>query len=650
MEAMSPALLTIVRNYLTLLRRSPSSAERGPIYTRLADVLHSQNALEPTVHWLAQVDTASRKLLLELVAVWPAPLPASLAPLVSTVLVEGDFRSSLHARAIESLLRRGALSAAELADFLARSGPDRVEEVAARLKRLCADLPEVRAVIKAVRQRGRSPAVSDAEVVPLGRASPVPAVSPDDRHTACPKCGKLAFVELEPSPPLSIRREHHRSFRLEAGKIEIELEERLLRPHLSIRMDGGIVFDGAEPGRGWSRAAFVFATCLPLCVLALVASALLPAGAMSLVPTSILLGVAVWLWVRRWLAIPARNSLPERFGGYVWSRMIPALLTRPMSPDDFAFVYCAVQSLPSPTESQRETIRTLRVAGLHLVRTESLAWSWLEPLWHAELADDGTPRDALVPLAELLAASWTGELSPYAGERLAARYASIYRGLAERVRLRILTLDGMFAAGLEVRDIVQLGREYEGVGGIVGSGDPPGLARLRWLRQLQSLAPWKSIGRAASAFELARMRPDDRRWLTQRPDLLLLHSFASNLGGVESTESISICEAGVFYRDLLIDTPRMTIRTVSGAWQKGEGAELRIGPVSWRFPEEPRLLADTLRRWVAYLFEDFRPMADAQQSRPHSRGHVDRRDAERSTCEFCGTEFEGSAGRVGRAL
>src|SRR5262249_18337524 len=150
-------------------------------------------------------------------------------------------------------------------------------------------------------------------------------------------------------------------------------------------------------------------------------------------------------------------------------------------------------------------------------------------------------------------------------------------------RLRVLLLDRAFEAGLEVRDILDVGRATPTLGTVLNVEDLGGLARLRLLWSLRASRPWDRRGQAFAAFGVAAAE-DGAALLARFPDLLL---------AVRSSPPLYLCGRGLWFLDTWFPEMPLKVEVLSKSGEKGN-YQLVVGDNRFWFPEDPDVLAGRL--------------------------------------------------------
>jgi hypothetical protein len=200
--------------------------------------------------------------------------------------------------------------------------------------------------------------------------------------------------------------------------------------------------------------------------------------------------------------------------------------------------------------------------------------------------------DGKLPLA--YAGLLLGDLAPgQADEEPAAWWTKSLRR-----RFSLLLCERAFAAGLEVNDLVDLGRACPALAKALIVDDMDTLCQRRLLHGIGDKTPWESCGEATPVFALA----DEDNLLARFPDLVL---------AVKSL-SVYMCGRGLWYEDTYFKEMPKTFEVVPRRSNE-PGYELRIDSCIFRVAENPSKLADRLERWCRYYFNEFQPRAAGVQ-------------------------------------
>jgi hypothetical protein len=422
------------------------------------------------------------------------------------------------------------------------------------------------------------------------------------RACLCPHCYTLVPPREEP-PPAELSVWHGR---LSARGYRVEVSETGLVPRLEMETPRRVVFRGPEPPWRLSRkGAFLILAGIPA-LAALCLSVLLPAlGIPALLP--VMAALALTLGLSFFAALGWREAWPplDRAVDFAWQMLVPQLHTPDFSIEDSAFA--SGLALASAGRGQR----LLREENLKQLRrqTEAAVLSSFGPVRHLaafwRLTIEDMARADLDPLpvvAGQIGRCFDGKLPfTYAGQ-LFDRWQAPWWSAGNLARLRVLLCDRAFEAGLEVQDLVEIGRVTPPLAAALKSEDAAGLAHLRLLWSLRPSRPWDRFGKAISVFDLAGDPDTGRNRLDRFPDLLL---------AIEETPAMLICVRGIAFQDHSFTKPPRTVEVVSHEVLGDSGFDLVLDDRRFPFSSDPEEVARRLERLFRYFFHDFRSQVPA---------------------------------------
>jgi hypothetical protein len=416
----------------------------------------------------------------------------------------------------------------------------------------------------------------------------------------CPHCFALVPVrDTTPPAPLSVWRG-----RLSARGYRVEVTDEGLVPWLEIETPEGMIYRDSEPGRRLTRKGATLFLVGPPVVAALVLAILLTAWNIpALVPVSGVLILAVLLAL--FVFFGWRNPVPpvDRAVNHAWTMLVPQLHSQGFSLEDSAFVSGLAQASSGhgDTRERAHYLKEIRLYTERAVTAGAVPVSHLACLWRLtaeDLAKEG--MDPVLLLVEQVGRCFEGTIPlSFAGQML-QRWDQPWWTEGQLARLRVLLLDRAFEAGLEVRDILDVGRATPTLGTVLNVEDLGGLARLRLLWSLRASRPWDRRGQAFTAFEVAAAG-DGAALLATFPDLLL---------AVRSSPPLYLCGRGLWFLDTWFPEMPLKVEVLSQSGEKG-GYQLVVGDDRFWFPEDPDVLAGRLERWFRYYFRDFVPQVAA---------------------------------------
>jgi hypothetical protein len=451
----------------------------------------------------------------------------------------------------------------------------------------------------------------------------------------CPHCYTLIRLPpAVPATPVLVG-----GGRVEGGGYRVELTDHYVFSRLTIdtpelRLEGGM-----EPGHALTRRGAVFLFAVPLMFMAAL-FAFMPRlfGIPPVVPVGGLLFTLVVAYLAVRNVWTDRRDPADRVVDHAWGRLVPRLMRAGVTPPEAAFVAgLALASRPHGDPGARA--ESLGRAA-DVLSADRQAAAYATPVRLLQITDAMGPGfDELPAIANEVGLSFTGRLGLDHAEAVVKELRGDPTAATRRARLRVLVLAHAFRAGLEPQDLRTLGRLSPALGAAYASEDRDGLARLRLLWLYRPHRLWQRVGPATTVFDLARYPSLSENYLKQRPDLLLFQA----AGGDGSP--ILICEQGVVFRDELLtrDTP---VQVKARSLIRGGGYELSVGDRAFKFRDDPTPLAQRLRAWAEFLFDEFLPRARVLGRRRSAEG--DALIGQKSvTCPECRHAFLALAGEIG---
>ena len=457
-----------------------------------------------------------------------------------------------------------------------------------------------------------------------------------EKHgSLCPHC--YALVKLPPAVPATPVLVG--GGRVEGGGYRVELTDHYVFSRLTIDTPQARLAGGPEPGHALTRRGAVFLFALPLLFMAAL-FAVMPRlfGLPPIVPVAGLLFTMLIAYLAVRTVWTDSRDPADRVVDHAWGRLVPRLTQGEVTRPAAAFVAgLSLASRPHGDAAARDEAlgRAADVLG-----ADRQTAAYVTPVRLLRLTDAVVPGfDDLPPIADEVAQSFAGRLGLDHAEAVVKELRGDQTAATRRARLRVLILAQAFEAGLEPQDLRTLGRLSPALGAAYASEDRDGLARLRLLWLYRPHRLWQRIGSAVSVFDLARYPSLSENYLKLRPDLLLFQA----AGGDGSP--ILICEQGVVFRDELVtrDTP---VSVKAKSLLRGGGYELSVGDRVFKFRDNPTFLAQRLKGWAEFLFDEFLPRARMLGRRRSGEG--DRLIAQKSVaCPECRHAFLALAGEIG---
>jgi hypothetical protein len=467
------------------------------------------------------------------------------------------------------------------------------------------------------------------------------------RHgaTLCPHCYTEVPVPVEPVPPTL----DHGTDWFEGEGFYVQVSEGGLVPSVAIEGPHGTIYEGRQPGRLLTRHGFLLFIVGPFMVLTFVLTELLTGSRLHPGLTiSGAIGVGLFLAGLVYLVWPAVLNPLDRLVDLAWMLLVPELHARRFQPDEGGFVAGLAQlSLQNGRPDQRaETLQVVRNLTDEAYRQGNAPLSHLAGLWRLTVND-------LHVAGEDAAAILVGQVGRCFAGKMPLRFAGeLLHGIINKTtepnwsngrlhRLQVLLCERAFKEGLEVSDLVDLGRAEADLGKALAIDDLEALAQKRLLWSQRETRPWERWGDAATVFDLAD-DPARESLLARFPDLLL---------AVGTALPFYLCCRGVFFEDLWITDMPQTIEIVSRRlYQDDQGYDLVIDKHRLWFDYNPERIANRLEGWLRYFFREFRPHVSAVHLRrsPEVVKRLQGRNA--IACPSCRHPFLPRAGELGVSL
>lgn len=459
----------------------------------------------------------------------------------------------------------------------------------------------------------------------------------NERHESlCPKC--FSFVSSsEPPLPTPANLTTHR---LSAEGCTVAVDERGCWPRLRIETANHVIHSGPQPGGGWSSSVWRWAGVV-CALLGLWATALLPIPWHVVTGCALLAeGLLLFWWANRLERRPANTV--DRIVNLAWQRLVPEL------PPGLALSRIAQASVGRGDVADRTEVLNLALAATEAaVRGRAVPTVSLVPLWWLHAEDQHRKgRDMLPTLAGRIGSCFSGDLPMSAGGGLCDLFESKRRTSAETSRCRALLSEQAFAHGLEVWDVLELARAFPSLGRAMMTHDLDSLARLRLVWACRKDRPWSSCGPAVTVFELARYPVIAALALASAPDVLLYQPLPPPGPGDDPLPLLLSGRGLVVGRVVVREKPTNISVRQRESW-RGGGFELRLGGHRLRFAHDPSELADRLRRWAAYWFDQFLPEVDNVLKYRATDRLADLMQPLLTNCGLCGLHHVPVPGDVG---
>ncbi|MGH9675515.1 MAG: hypothetical protein ACRD36_00310, partial [Candidatus Acidiferrum sp.] len=391
--------------------------------------------------------------------------------------------------------------------FIARPDPELLERCRTLGERLDPEQGIAR-VNRLILSRG----VADAEA-----ESAVMEEAGEEHASVCPACHGLVAVPVE-TPAFVI---YQRSGRLSSHGYTVEVSEKGILSHVDVRTPAELIYRGREPARQLTlRGAMAFIVG-PLIALAVLAACLWPRNAVlyGVIPLLLIALAAYAAVVIGWrIDVPAE----VRARNYAWTLLTPRLHQSGFVTDDAAFLAGLANT------SRGDGYGRLRASLLPRIvsRTQQALLlgtapaGFLGPLLRLVIEDDEAGRDPVPRVADEVSRCFEGKLPLAVAEHLLADWQADWWTEGNLSRLRILMCDRAFAAGFEVRNLLDAGLNSPALGEALGVDWPLQLGGLRLLWSQRATRPWDRCGHAETVFQLAEDSLNGPL-LAAHPDLLL---------------------------------------------------------------------------------------------------------------------------------
>lgn len=460
--------------------------------------------------------------------------------------------------------------------------------------------------------------------------------------TLCPHCfAELPLPRVPSLPPLYFDKE-----RLEGVGYRVALHEGFFFPTLEIDTPRDVLYHDREPGSPLTRNGALVSLVAPCTLGFFVLTELI---GQSAIPVSVALLLAVGLGMLLgglvMLFWPASAPGKDRLVNGAWSELVPEILENPQV-EGLAFLGSLALASVRKGDAQARA-GTLAEACEKIearAATEPASLRTLAALVRLAV-EDGFERDEdlLLLVAEQVGSCLQGVLPlAHAAEILEDFFAPKASHWPRKVtaRLQVLVCAQAFVAGLEISDLVELGKTHPTLGAAFGVTDADRLAQLRSLWTLQSSRPWEHLGKAAVIFDLATRAPIADKALGRTPDLLLL----------VRDEDIAIDSKGVWFQDTCFTHMPQRVEVAARFNHDTPGFDLIVGNKHFWFTRNPKESAAILESWLRYYFQDFVANLATWYDRPSTEAGKRLRNINSQVCPDCRCAFMGRLGNVGLAL
>jgi hypothetical protein len=461
----------------------------------------------------------------------------------------------------------------------------------------------------------------------------------ESKHaTLCPHCFGEVTMPLQPPPlPLVLDKD-----RLAGAGFRVAVVERGLFPTLEVETPAELIYQGREPGTWPTRQGALVLLVGPLVLAFFVVTELLTRPRLPALFVFVMaLGLGMLLGGLVHLFWPSGPVGTDRLLGAAWGELVPDLL-EDLKPEAIAFL----GGLASASVGKGDAGARAGMVGYACEKLDARAGA--EPGAQTALAalvrlavEDGFERDEdPLPLLAEQVERCLRCLLPLAHaaqvlEDFFGPGAPVWpRGLL--ARLQVLVCARAFGAGLELNDLVDVGRTQPTLAAAFGLADLDRLAQLRQLWALRLARPWERSRKATTVFDLADDAERGEKTLGRTPDLLLqVRDFDITLGS-----------QGVWFQDVCLTEMPARVVVEERRIHDKNGYDVVAGSHYFWFAYQPHELAAELERWLGYYFRDFVPHLAAWHTRPASDGGKRLRNINALACPECRCALLGRVGSV----
>ncbi|MFO0801352.1 MAG: hypothetical protein U0804_28130 [Gemmataceae bacterium] len=399
----------------------------------------------------------------------------------------------------------------------------------------------------------------------------------------CPRCFAVRPPSVLPlPPPLTLA-----GGRLSGDGYVVEVRGPDGLRTCTVTTPAGVIRSGLDGRRAIGPRAVGVAT----------AGVVLAVGVASTLPVAVVVALTVTSYLAARVLRGTMATAGERAVDRAWSDLVPRIRPGPAR-DHFLTRLCRVSGGHPNTEARSGHLSELTDPPLRAA---------VRFLQAEDAARHGVDRTAAI--SELLSAGLQGDGGLTFAEHVTELFFAGRPAPSTIARLRVLALDGAFAAGFMPRG---LNDAWAACPNFRALTDAVPLSRLGvqygvwdWKKQ----PPWESIAGTGTVFELARSAPTlSGRLLLEHPDLLLYHRPPQAVD--EAHGWVLVTARGVVLGGKLVADPNVELR-VEGGRLIGS-ATLVFGPHRLSLPRRPpEAFVTTLRRLLRVRAEQLLPRLDA---------------------------------------
>jgi hypothetical protein len=434
---------------------------------------------------------------------------------------------------------------------------------------------------------------------------------------------------------------------LEGFGYRVEVSDAGLFSRLEIATPHEFLYRGQEPRQRLTRIGSLLVMVGPALLVTVTLALLLPRWSVApLLLMAAALALTLFMLILVLRSWRTRLDPLTRAIDHAWTLLVPQLRARGLAKAESAFLagLAAVSAGQGDVAGRTQVLEQMRDEVEHAARSGGAEFAHAAALWRLCIEDCAAVGADPVPLlVAQVGRCFDGAMSLSFAEPLLSRLNSPWWTEGQRGRLRVLLAARAFEAGLEVSDLLELGRLSPALGEALATGDADGLARLRLLWSLRShrggSMPWERCGPAATVFEVAAAPESGAPLLEKYPDLLLV---------LRESRPIYLCGRGLEFEGTWFAQLPRSVEVLSPRPDLEGGYQLVIAGQRFEFgAENPDALAARLERWFRYFFRDFVPQVASVSGWRSAAGARRVRQSNAVVCPECNRELVPLVGQVG---
>ena len=462
-----------------------------------------------------------------------------------------------------------------------------------------------------------------------------------DGHAGlCPKCyGRVPDPIPSLPDPLTL---HGGQLTGDGYSVEVGVKAGIRT--VRIAAPDGVRMNGADPLRRLSprMAGFLFA--LPIAIIGLIATFVLPPTkpdsfwqAMWFSAFVLIVYIGTWAWRK-----PLANAR-DRAVDLAWEMLVPGI---GRSPDAVRYLtrLCRTSLMAGDAVERSAIVWELADQSAVIASKGGTYLGFYAASNVLRAVDAGTlGRETVGELATLLSGFFQSQFTAPIGESMAVIVRDDVRlSEGERRRLGILLLSSAFQAGLTPTDLVSLRRFLPALVSLLPE-DTEQMSALETLWLQRSEKPWAKAGSVETIFSLCKSKPGlALRALRFDPDALLVHQPEESLNNLLGP--VTVNRRGIRFGGAVVADPEVEVTVV----MTPTGGELVFGKNTFALDHRPSdALEKTLKRLLRYRAEGLIPEIDREH---RVSGRVDDFLAAIAVgCPLCRTESRIRSGQLGIA-